>query len=213
MQGAGSSTALLAGSYRLMNDIDASGTANWNNGAGFVPIGDGNRSFKGNFDGQGHVVANMTINRLSQHYVGLFGQVEGGTLSNIGVIGGSFVGAGFVGPLAGALLDAHVYNAHATGNASGNEGGSDFVGGLVGVNFHNSSITKSFATGTVSGINNVGGLVGWNYGLIEQAYASGRVNGQLGVGGLVGLNDGGQIRNAYATGAAVSYTHLRAHET
>lgn len=201
LQGAGSSTALLAGSYRLMNDIDASGTANWNNGAGFVPIGDGNRSFKGNFDGQGHVVANMTINRLSQHYVGLFGQVEGGTLSNIGVIGGSFVGAGFVGPLAGALLDAHVYNAHATGNASGNEGGSDFVGGLVGVNFHNSSITKSFATGTVSGINNVGGLVGWNYGLIEQAYASGRVNAQLGVGGLVGLNDGGQIRNAYATGA------------
>ncbi len=201
LQGVGSSTALLARNYRLMNDINAGGTANWNSGAGFVPIGNFGNSFKGNFDGQGYVVANMTINRLSQNYVGLFGQVEGGTLSNIGVIGGSFVGAGYVGPLAGSLLNAHVYNAHATGNASGNEGGSDFVGGLVGVNFHNSSITKSFATGIVSGINNVGGLVGWNYGQIDQAYASGNVNGRYGVGGLVGLNDGGQIRNAYATGA------------
>ncbi len=204
LQGVGSSTALLARNYRLMNDINAGSTANWNSGAGFVPIGNfGNfgNSFKGNFDGQGYVVANMTINRLSQNYVGLFGQVEGGTLSNIGVIGGSFVGAGYVGPLAGSLLNAHVYNAHATGNASGNEGGSDFVGGLVGVNFHNSSITKSFATGIVSGINNVGGLVGWNYGQIDQAYASGNVNGRYGVGGLVGLNDGGQISNAYASGA------------
>ncbi|MFC7288295.1 filamentous hemagglutinin N-terminal domain-containing protein [Herminiimonas glaciei] len=201
LQGVGSSAALLAGSYRLMNDIEAGGTAGWNSGAGFVPIGNGVDSFKGNFDGQGHVVANMTINRLAQQYVGLFGQVEGGTLSNIGVIGGSFVGAGYVGPLAGSLLDAHVYNAHGTGNASGNAGGSDFVGGLVGVNYHNSSITKSFATGSVSGINNVGGLVGWNYGQIIQAYASGNVNGQQGVGGLVGLNDGGHISNAYASGA------------
>ena len=201
LQGVGSSTALLAGSYRLMNDIDATGTANWNNGAGFVPIGDGIRSFKGNFDGRGYVVANMTINRLSQDYVGLFGQVENGSLSNIGVIGGSFVGARYVGALAGSLLNSSVHNAHATGSASGNEGGSDFVGGLVGVNYHGSSITKSFATGMVSGINNVGGLVGWNYGQIDQAYASGNVNGRYGVGGLVGLNDGGQIRNAYATGA------------
>jgi hypothetical protein len=143
----------------------------------------------------------MTINRLSQDYVGLFGQVENGSLSNIGVIGGSFVGARYVGALAGSLLNSSVHNAHATGSASGNEGGSDFVGGLVGVNYHGSSITKSFATGMVSGINNVGGLVGWNYGKIDQAYASGNVNGRYGVGGLVGLNDGGQIRNAYATGA------------
>lgn len=206
LQGVGSSTALLAGSYRLTNDIDATGTANWNNGAGFMPIGNLGNSFKGNFDGQGYVVANMTINRLSQNYVGLFGQVENGSLSNIGVIGGNFVGAAYVGALAGSLLNSSVHNAHATGSASGNEGGSDFVGGLVGVNYQGSSITKSFATGTVSGINNVGGLVGWNYGQIDQAYASGNVNGQFGVGGLVGLNDGGQIRNAYATGAVSGNT-------
>lgn len=208
LQGVGSSTALLAGSYRLTNDIDATGTVNWNNGAGFVPIGKLNNSFKGNFDGQGYVVANMTINRLLQNYVGLFGQVENGSLSNIGVIGGNFVGAAYVGALAGSLLNSSVHNAHATGSASGNAGGSDFVGGLVGVNYQGSSITKSFATGTVSGINNVGGLVGWNYGQIDQAYASGNVNGKFGVGGLVGLNDGGQIRNAYATGAVSGDTGI-----
>ena len=202
LQGMGSSAALLAGNYRLNNNIDASGTAGWNGGAGFVPVGSGVASFTGNLDGQGHTVSNMTINRAVEDYVGLFGQISGGgNISNIGMIGGSFVGAGYVGPLAGSLLNGNIRNAYASGNASGNAGGSNFIGGLVGVNYQNGSISQSYAGGAVSGGMNVGGLVGWNYGRIDQAYASGNVNGQYGVGGLAGLNDGGQISNVWASGA------------
>lgn len=202
LQGMGSSAALLAGNYRLSNNIDASGTAGWNGGAGFVPVGNGVASFTGNLDGQGHTVSNMTINRAAENYVGLFGQIsDGGSISNIGMVGGSFAGAGYVGPLAGSLLNGNIRNAYASGNASGNAGGSNFIGGLVGVNYQNGSISQSYATGAVSGGMNVGGLVGWNYGRIDQAYATGNVSGQYGVGGLAGLNDGGQISNVWASGA------------
>ena len=39
LQGIGSSSSLLNGNYQLANNIDASGTASWNNGQGFSPIG------------------------------------------------------------------------------------------------------------------------------------------------------------------------------
>ena len=35
------------------------------------------------------------------------------------------------------------------------------------------TITSSYATGDVTGTNNVGGLVGYNYGRITSSYATG----------------------------------------
>ncbi len=50
----------LSNNFVLVNDINASGTANWNAGAGFArsAIQDGfyNRSFTGTFDGQNHTI-------------------------------------------------------------------------------------------------------------------------------------------------------------
>ena len=202
LQGMGSSSGLRTNSYRLTNDIDAAVTSGWNGGAGFVPVGTSGRAFSGNFDGQGHVISNMTINRPAENFIGLFGMVGGGSrISNIGMVGGNFAGAGYVGPLAGGLENGTISNAYASGNASGNAGSSNFIGGLVGVNYQNGSISQSYATGVVTGGMNVGGLVGWNYGRIDQAYASGSVTGQYGVGGLAGLSDSGRISNSYATGA------------
>ena len=49
-------------------------------------------------------------------------------------------------------------------------------------------ITQSYATGSVEGNTQVGGLVGTNQGTITQAYATGAVSGFESVGGLVGSN-------------------------
>ena len=46
LQGIGSA-GMLANNYVLANNIDASGTANWNGGAGFVPIGNSTTNFAG----------------------------------------------------------------------------------------------------------------------------------------------------------------------
>ena len=82
--------------------------------------------------------------------------------------------------------------------------GRDRVGGLVGSNENRGTITDSYATGTVSGNSQVGGLMGYNYyGAIENSYSTGvvTVTGGSRAGGLVGYNIGAPITNSYATGA------------
>ena len=73
------------------------------------------------------------------------------------------------------------------------------AGGLVGYN--GGAIVSSYATGVVTGTT-VGGLVGRNGrrpGRIYASYATGSVSGELDVGGLVGTN-AGRIDSSYATG-------------
>ncbi|MDP9588552.1 UNVERIFIED_ORG: hypothetical protein J2W19_001098 [Shinella zoogloeoides] len=194
----------LSGSYVLGTDIDASATAGTNasgiwGAGGFVPIGNSNTSFAGAFDGQGHVITGLYINRPSIRDVGLFGYTDSfATIRNIGLAGGSVRGDSIVGGLVGNNYGA-VSNVYATGAVSG---GSD-VGGLVGGNF--GALSNVYASGAVSGNLFVGGLVGTNYGAVSNVYASGAVSGNVAVGGLVG-NNYGALSNSYASGA-VSGNH------
>ena len=85
--------------------------------------------------------------------------------------------------------------------ASGSVVGAKEVGGLVGNMGLNSDISGSSATGSVSGVDEVGGLVGNNRGNIRDSYASGLVSGKDQVGGLAGIVTSlGDISNSYATG-------------
>ncbi|MGV0908443.1 two-partner secretion domain-containing protein, partial [Martelella sp. FOR1707] len=171
LQAINATTSSLAGTYALGTDIDASATAGWNGGAGFEPIGNGSSQFTGTFDGEGHVITGLTINRSDTDYVGLFGSAGSGSiLRNVGLVGGSVSGSGYVGGLAGYNY-GKISNAYATGSVSG---GSYYVGGLIGYNY-SGTISNAYATGSVSG-------------------------GSYYVGGLVGFNDDGKISNAYASG-------------
>jgi filamentous hemagglutinin family protein len=173
---------LLNGHFKLTNDIDAAGTANWNAGAGFSPIGTSTTPFIGSLDGGGHVINGLIINRPTQDDVGLFGiSGSGSTITRIGLAGGSVRGRDDVGGLVGQNIGT-ITQAYATGTVSGESN----AGGLVGQN--SGTITQTYATGAVSGASNAGGLVGQNSGTITQAYATGAV--PSGGGGLVGRNSG-----------------------
>ena len=82
---------------------------------------------------------------------------------------------------------------------------SFFVGGLAGYN--GGSITSSWASGSVTGFEYIGGLVGLNYvgATITGSNASGAVTAPFiagefsNTGGLVGENDG-SINTSHATG-------------
>ncbi|WP_446033244.1 YDG domain-containing protein [Pseudomonas ulcerans] len=80
--------------------------------------------------------------------------------------------------------------------------GQTNVGGLVGVNGLK-TISNAYAAGSVTGQNSVGGLVGYNQGTINQAYAAGNVTGQVEVGGLVGRNEM-TVQYTYASGLVQS---------
>ncbi|WFR78486.1 YDG domain-containing protein [Janthinobacterium rivuli] len=217
-------------SYRLAGNIDAGGTANWNDGQGFVPIAGSGGGFSGVFDGGGFTLSNLKIDRSgrSGSAAGLFGTVQGGTLRNLTLSGGSVTGTANVGALAGEVVSGIIDGVNSSTSVSGqrnvgglvgsnggaitmssssgavtgvNADGGGAIGGLAGWNASSASITTSYATGVVTGAREmIGGLVGNNQGALSQSYATGNVTGARSIGGLVGLN-GGSIDDAYASGA------------
>jgi|GEM_PF-718964 len=195
------------GYYVQTADIDASETENWNNGRGFIPIGEFEDTFTGVYDGNGYKIKNLTIADESISFTGLFGRFGAGTIKNVRLENVNIAGAG---RNVGGLVSE---NRRGTIENSGVESGqvrmvttNRQTGGLVGENM-GGKITGSFAKAEVSGMRDVGGLVGLNDegGIILNSYASGNVATVLGqghdAGGLVGKNDNGsEIHNSFATG-------------
>ncbi len=217
----------LAGTYALGRDIDATATASWNGGAGFSPIGTMTTPFTGVLNGREHVVSDLTIDRPTTQFIGLFGYVDQpSVIENVGLVGGSITGQEEVGALIGGTADSafapftptrgvQVLNSYSTAAVVGT--GEEDVGGLIGYAYL-SLISSSHANGPVSAPygEDVGGLVGTLIsGEIEDSYATGSVQGQGGVGGLVGgasnaevfrvLAPDGLISESYATGAVSGY--------
>lgn len=204
-QGTGATTlqGMINGYYVLGDNINASATSGWNGGQGFVPIGSFGSPFNGNFDGLGHTISGLTINR-GTNVQGLFGSTNFSTISNVGLVGVNISGGSSVGSLAGSMNSGKVLNSYATGTLTGT--GTSYTGGLVGFN-NGASISNSYASVNVSATNgsgsNVGGLVGESNGAITDSYATGSVTGTgtIGqVGGLVGNALTGSVTRSYATG-------------
>ncbi|MDR2579256.1 MAG: hypothetical protein LBC70_10710 [Chitinispirillales bacterium] len=171
----------LTAHYRLGGDIDLTGTSYVGGNNGWTPIGISavGSQFTGVFDGAGHTIAGLYINRTG-YYAGLFGYIgTGGEVKNLGMTG----------------VDITVTGASAYG---------DYVGGLAGASA--GTIDNCYVTGKVSGAhNNVGGLVGNNLGgTIRNSYSAANVSGLDHVGGLVGQQNGGKVENCYATGAVTA---------
>ncbi|RNI11753.1 hypothetical protein EFE42_09970, partial [Methanohalophilus sp. RSK] len=196
--------------YILMNDIVASDTVNWNSGAGFVPIGSKSNEFTGDFDGQGHTITGLYINRPDTNYVGLFGYTSHASISNVGledvdVTGNSSVG-GLVGYFTCSMSKPTITKIYSTGDVTGNEDVGGLVGHYTGSSYYETSITKSYSTVDVAGNEDVGGLVGHYTGdtdydfTITQSNSTGTVTGNEDVGGLVGWNQGGSVTDSYSTG-------------
>ena len=76
------------------------------------------------------------------------------------------------------------------------------TGGLVGYQNGRTSVTNSYASGSVSGAYSTGGLVGrQESGSITNSYANVSVSGGANTGGFVGWQNGGSsnITNSYAS--------------
>jgi len=191
----GMTSSSMNGYYALGSNIDASDTLNWNSGAGFTPIGSLALPFTGTFDGLGHTITGLHINRPVAD-VGLFSSAGPTSLiQNVGLIGGHVTGASSAGGLVGSNYGAvhHTYN---TGSVSG----ATSLGGLMGSNTGAFAIvTNSYATGNVTGTSSLGGLMGSNTGTVSIVFATGNVTGTSSIGGLMGSNTGA-VSYAYATG-------------
>jgi filamentous hemagglutinin family protein len=90
----------LSANYALGSNIDATATSGWNSGAGFLPVGDATTQFTGAFEGLGHTISGLIIDRSTTSYVGLFGASTGSEFRNVGLISGSVSGNGAIGGVA-----------------------------------------------------------------------------------------------------------------
>ena len=188
----------LSGNYVLTNDIDLSNIRN------LTPIGTEKEPFTGTFDGNGHKITGLTINKTDSEAQGLFGYVgSGGTVKNLTVSGNvSVSGTGdYVGSVVGFNKGGTVENCCNTGEVSVSGTGIR-IGGVVGQN-NGGTVENCCNTGVVSGsVEIVGGVVGFNEsGTVKNCYNTGEVSDDVGfTGGVVGYNVAGTVENCYNTG-------------
>lgn len=200
-------------SYYLANDIDASDTINWNGGLGFKPITlPVPFSAVLNFDGRGHIIKDLYINRPTSISVGLFARCNAAAivadvfLENAYIRGKTYVG-GLYGTGSGTITNCGIIS----GTVS--QTGINYCGGLAGSN--TGAISKSYSKATVigeladTGTRRIGGLVGNNTGTVTDCFSLGSVTHVVnpsyisyGIGGLVGYNTG-TVTRCYSTGAVI----------
>lgn len=151
--------------------------------------------FRGTFDGNGHVIANLRVR--GGNYLGFVGILDsGGRVLDLGLEGVAISGAGqWIGGLVGDNRGV-IRACYSTGTISGR---SD-VGGLAGGNHH--TITSCYSTGKVSGDWRIGGLVGDNHAYAATCYSLATVRGEGAVGGLVGGNRGAVLCCVWDTGSS-----------
>jgi hypothetical protein len=167
-----------------------------------------------------NVHATGNVNRIVQDRYsldigGLVGYVSYYEIKNANATGNVF-GDDSIGGLIGNSYNSNISNSNSTGDV---ESISQYSGGLIGyidgesyfsadeLEYFSSSISESYATGNVVGIDYVGGLVGFaNDSLIYSSYSSGQVLGVDYVGGLIGYLIG-DTRND-VNGRLVIYHYL-----
>ncbi len=212
-------------SYIQTADIDASATRFWDDtddnldglryndaqdstsdgdNQGFLPIGgvtDNNSRFYGNYNGNGHVIKGLTINRPETQYIGLFSTVDGSRIQMLGLDSVSITGYTYTGGLAGRALtnageSSYIEQCYVSGVVTGNTS----VGGVVGYTYY-SFVRNSYSTATVSGNQTIGGVVGSpQRSELENLYGSGIVSGSSYIFPAVGSDSGTDYYNIYSNG-------------
>ena len=147
----------------------------YNQGTGWVGIGT-DFAFVGNFNGNGHKITGMMIDTGIDNE-GLFSHINGATISNLGV------------------ENVNITTTGINGN----------VGGLVGAADSFIVISNCYTTGSVMGLNHVGGLIGDFEDIrdtIKNCYSRASVTATTGPywGGLIGVVYNGTVSNCYSVG-------------
>ncbi len=197
-----------------MNDIDLSGYGNWDP-IGHIDLDSGDITpFSGIFDGNGHVIKNMTIRHpevsdfdtlnpndlMNYNNLGLFRAIGDGEVKNLGIENVDIYGFGYLGGLVGSMENSTVTNCYVTGNIEQQL----YSGGLIGV-MENSVVENCYTNCNISlidvnapiGAGGAGGLVCTGSGEIKNCYTTGTIETNQMSGGLVdGFN--GTISNCYS---------------
>lgn len=230
----------LDGDYVVGNDFSCGVTnpsnpdnaaSQWNDGKGFVPIGPNDSTpFTGTFDGNNHVIDNLTIIRADDisgidgesinggadyQYVGLFGYASQATIQNLSLeyarVKGFYDVGGIVGYAANSTLanlgvnDGFSSQPHTDGCTTNYciwARYGERGGGIAGT-LYGGTLTNAHTGSNVKGSGIIiGGLVGQALegAVISDSSSSAGVDGGDRIGGLVGEAADIEIHNSSASG-------------
>lgn len=196
-----SANITLAGDIALSTPSD--GGSNW------TPIGSNQEAYTGTFDGAGHTIRGLVINR-SSNYQGLIGYLGKGTVKNVTIEGCTITGESSIGGIAGGNEGGIIENCivkATSGKPVSITGMSSDIGGIVGGNYQSGTVIgcRVLADGgavTVASSNSftmvhsnyVGGIVGLNGSILAACFVKGvDVKGsEESVGGIAGGNIKGE---------------------
>ncbi len=211
----------------LTDDIDIGDICRESDrGAGWIPIGTSTYPFKGTFDGNGHSINGLYIDKEDTERVGLFGNTHFNAVLTDFTVNGVVKGSNYTGGIVGynqakiqncvnsVAVDAKDGSMHLGGIAGYNSGSIvrsgntadiaagfvNFVAGIAGSNI--GSIKECYNTADLYTTDSViGGIVGNNssQGTVEICLNGGRVSGKANAGGIVGSNYG-SILNVFNSG-------------
>lgn len=182
-------------------NIDMSGYISTDGVYNFLPIGTRSTQnqtelpFSATFDGGDNTITYVynvgsfyNVDGARKNYVGLFGYLNGATISNLKVAsnGGlsitgndGIVGIEYVGGIAGYAVDSTLYNAVLA--YGGWVGGENYVGGIVGYGERITIVSsKAVSLANVGGETYVGGIVG-KWIVSNQNQIGGSVAGQINI--------------------------------
>ena len=183
----------LSGHYELIEDIDLSGFENWEPIGAFQSLSDApedaevphpDYAFTGTFDGNGHTISNLTAASENPMGAGLFGCASG-----------TDEGAAFIRNF--VLENVNV-------------SGGYLVGGAVGLQFMNCSVSDITLTGTntLTGMQGIGGVVGTGFDLIENCTATADITVLGDDGACAGIIAGGttmsSVKNCRAVDGSIT---------
>jgi filamentous hemagglutinin family protein len=188
-------------------DIDATATASWDSGRGFLPLDSGSMQ---ELTGLGHRIDGLHISRTSTTSVGLFSS-SFGVIKDLGITNAYISGGRNVGPISGdggntAFINCYTSNCEVRSNSNGPVS----VGGIAGVARYVADsyaenvfihASNGYRAGGITGttiVNTVGGYLNdLPNNLITRCWTSGIIHGDNQLGGIVGTNFG-HISDSYS---------------
>ncbi len=181
-------------------------------GTQYKIIGPGSFIFGGTFDGNGHIIRNLTYTTTSNvEYAGMFGYTSHAVIKNLHLEDVNFSTGGYY---AGGLIASQSYGEINNCSVTGFVASSFRTGGLVGTQSNaaiiNSSCSGSITCSSPSASSYAGGLAGYQAGCsIYNCYSTGSVTSYGTVssqaGGMVGLLNISSILSSYSTAAVAAY--------
>ena len=197
-------TADITVNEDLLTSINTDEDGNVTNGSSFKawrPMGMADEKgeftghYKGIFDGNGHSISGVYVNRDEaaddvdtrfKSSIGLFGYHDGVT-RNLGILDSYMRGKGCIGGICGYNDGGTIQNCYSAATVCGDS----YIGGICGRSRSNSIIENCYNAGYIYGATrSIGGICGDNYSTIESCYNIGIIEGNFMVGGIVGVSSG-----------------------